>query len=88
MIVTSFIGGFQIYVEPRLMFANNGPGNSTFSTVIYLYDQTFRYYKAGFGSAMALILGIIVFSVTAIQFSINGAGDRNPFTRKHVREGA
>jgi multiple sugar transport system permease protein len=77
MLVTSVIGGAQIYVEPRLMFTGNGPGNSTFSTVIYLYDHTFRNSRAGYGSAVSLVLGVIVFVVTALQFYINGSEDRH-----------
>lgn len=77
MIVTGVIGGAQIYVEPRLMFTGNGPGNSTFSTVVYLYDHTFRNSRAGYGSAVAIVLGIIVFILTAIQFGINGRRDGN-----------
>jgi len=72
LVVTGVIGGAQMYVEPRLMFANNGPANSTFTTVIHLYDYTFRNSKAGYGSAVANILGVIVFAVTALQFAING----------------
>ena len=76
MLVTGVIGGAQMYVEPRLMFTNNGPGNSTFTTVMHLYDYTFRNSKAGYGSAVAVILGLIVFVLTAIQFYVNGRGDR------------
>ena len=54
------------------MFASNGPANSTFTTVIHLYDYTFRNSKAGYGSAVAIVLGVIVFIVTALQFTING----------------
>ena len=77
MLVTSVIGGAQIYVEPRLIFTDNGPANSTFSTVIYLYDHTFRNSRAGFGSAVAMVLSIIVFIVTAIQLHYfrQGAGN-------------
>ena len=71
MVVTSIIGGAQIYVEPRLIFTDNGPANSTFSTVIYLYDHTFRNSRAGFGSAIAMILSIIIFVITAIQIYFN-----------------
>jgi len=71
MVVTSVIGGAQIYVEPRLIFADNGPANSTFSTVIYLYDHTFRNSRAGYGSAIAMVLSIIVFVVTALQIYLN-----------------
>ncbi|MFV0402338.1 MAG: carbohydrate ABC transporter permease [Oscillospiraceae bacterium] len=76
LIVTSVIGGAQMYVEPRLIFTNNGPANSTFTTVMHLYDYTFKNGKAGYGSAVAVVLGIIVFTATAIQFYINGRGER------------
>jgi multiple sugar transport system permease protein len=74
MVVTSIIGGAQIFVEPRLIFTGNGPSISTFSTVIYLYDHTFANSRAGFGSAIAMVLSVIVFIVTAIQLYINQRG--------------
>ena len=76
LLVTGIIGGAQMYVEPRLMFENNGPANSTFTTVIHLYDSTFRNSKAGYGSAVSVVLGVIVFIATAIQLYINGRGER------------
>lgn len=75
LIVTGVIGGAQMYVEPRLMFSGNGPSNSTFTTVIHLYDRTFVNSKAGYGSAVAVFLAVIVFVLTLIQFRINGRRD-------------
>ena len=75
LIVTGVIGGAQMYVEPRLMFTGNGPSNSTFTTVIHLYDRTFVNSKAGYGSAVAVFLAIIVFILTLIQFRLNGRGE-------------
>ena len=77
LIVTSVIAGAQMYIEPRLIFEKNGPVNSTFTTVIHLYDYTFKNSKAGYGSAVASILAVIVFGLTFIQFFINGRGERN-----------
>ena len=74
LIVTGVIGGAQMYIEPRLMFTGNGPANSTFTTVIHLYDRTFSNSRAGYGSAVAVFLAIIIFIVTLIQFKLNGAG--------------
>lgn len=71
LVVTGVIGGAQMYVEPRLMFTGNGPANSTFTTVIHLYDRTFANSKAGYGSAVAVVLGIIMFILTALQFGVN-----------------
>lgn len=76
LLVTGIIGGAQMYVEPRLIFTANGPANSTFTTVMHLYDYTFTNSKAGYGSAVSLILGVIVFAVTALQFYINRKGEK------------
>ena len=76
LIVTGVIGGSQMYVEPRLMFTGNGPNNSTFTTVIHLYDRTFVNSKAGYGSAVAVFLAVVVFILTLIQFKLNGRGDK------------
>jgi len=75
-LVTGVIAGAQMYVEPRLIFTNNGPANSTFTTVIHLYDYTFKNSKAGYGSAVAVVIGVIIFIATAAQFYINGRGER------------
>lgn len=76
LLVTGVIAGAQMYVEPRLIFTANGPANSTFTTVIHLYDYTFVNSKAGYGSAVSIVLGGIVFIVTALQFYINGKGEK------------
>ena len=76
LVVTGVIGGAQMYVEPRLVFTVNGPANSTFTTVMHLYDYTFTNSKAGYGSAVSLVLGFIVFIVTALQFYINKKGEQ------------
>lgn len=76
LVVTGCIGGAQMYVEPRLVFTANGPANSTFTTVMHLYDYTFTHSKAGYGSAVALVLGFIVFVLTALQFYLNKKGER------------
>lgn len=76
LVVTGCIGGAQMYVEPRLVFTANGPANSTFTTVMHLYDYTFTHSKAGYGSAVALVLGFIVFVLTAAQFYLNKKGEQ------------
>lgn len=76
LLVTGIIGGAQMYVEPRLIFTANGPANSTFTTVMHLYDYTFKNSKAGYGSAVSIVLGVFIFIVTAVQFYINGRSEK------------
>lgn len=71
LVVTGVINGAQMYVEPRLIFEGNGPVNSTFTTVMYLYDYAFANSRAGYSSSIAIMLAIIVFGLTIVQFYIN-----------------
>ena len=43
---------------------------------VHLYDRTFVNSKAGYGSAVAVFLAVIVFILTLIQFKLNGKGDK------------
>lgn len=63
------IGSFQIFAQAYVMSAR-GPDNSTLFYVVYLFDQAFRYFRMGYGAAMAWVLFAIVLVVTLIKFSL------------------
>jgi len=72
LIVTSIIGGAQLYVEPSLIY---GDTNIQTKTVVqYIYYTRFGgdgSKQAGLASAAAMVLAVFVFIVTAIEFWIN-----------------
>lgn len=71
ILITSLIGGFQVFVEVQVMTSNGGIGYSAATIVYYLYDQAFGgAYKLGYASAIAVILAIIIFVITAINFTV------------------
>lgn len=74
IVITLFIGGAQIYTEPALFYPN--AGYDVMPLVLYLYNQQFAY-KAGYSAAIGIMLGIMVFIVTAIQFYINKRKSEN-----------
>jgi multiple sugar transport system permease protein len=49
---------------------NGGPGTSTTTLVLYIYQAGFQSYKMGYASAIALVLFVIVAVVTTIQFML------------------
>jgi multiple sugar transport system permease protein len=63
------IGSFQIFAQAYVMSAR-GPDNSTLFYVVYLFDQAFRYFRMGYGAAMAWVLFAIVLMVTLIKFTL------------------
>lgn len=67
LLITGMIGGFQVFVEVLVMLPNGGVNYSAATVVFYLYDK-FAANKYGYASAMAFLLAIFIFIITAINF--------------------
>ncbi|MGB9622200.1 MAG: carbohydrate ABC transporter permease [Brevinematia bacterium] len=61
------IGTMQIFDEPYLI-TKGGPGDSSRTIALYIYEKAFRYYDMGYGSAIASILFILLLILTILQF--------------------
>jgi multiple sugar transport system permease protein len=68
--VTGVIGALQVFSEPFVM-TNGGPGDATRTVVMVLYESAFSFLQIGYGSAIAVILFILILLVTAIQFKLS-----------------
>lgn len=72
VIITSTIGGLQIFAEPRLFdetMARNGGSDRQFSTVtMLLYDFGWRLRDLGMASATAWLLFLIIVAVAVFNF--------------------
>lgn len=68
IMITTLIGGFQVFVEVQVMTTNGGIGYSAATMVYYLYQKAFESYQLGYASAIAIILALIIFVITAINF--------------------
>ena len=69
ILVTTFIGSFQLFSEPFIMTLG-GPGESTMTLFLYLYEVAFKYEQMGLACAMAFIvmLAIMVVTVSCYRF--------------------
>jgi ABC-type sugar transport system permease subunit len=77
-VVLSTIGTFNIFAEPYTLFGITGGVNqSGLVTGLLLYRTSFTAFKFGYGSAMAYIIGIIIFILSLIQLRVG--------TREHER---
>ena len=63
------IGSFQIFAQAYVM-SGRGVDNSTLFYVLYLFDQAFRYFRMGYGSALAWLLFVLVLIATVVQFRL------------------
>lgn len=63
------IGGFNVFTSVLLM-TGGGPGGQTEVLLTYMYRQAFSDLDFSYGSALAVILTIIVFFASAIQLRV------------------
>ena len=75
LVVTSVIGGAQLFTEVNIMTPAGGPEFSSATVVWYIFRQAFRYQEMGYATAMAIVLGILIFIITLIQFRLNRRND-------------
>ncbi len=71
IILTSVIDAFQVFSEIYIM-TKGEPGYSTYTISYYLYTNAFEYGMMGYSCAMAVILFIIIMSITLIQNKLLG----------------
>ncbi len=67
-LVTSMIGGLQMFDIPRL-FMLGGPDNATLTTSVFIYNQAFSgSYLYARASAASMILFVIIAAASAVLF--------------------
>lgn len=71
-LVMQLIGGFMVFSQ-AMIITDGGPMNKTLVYALYLYRQSFAYYKMGYGCAMAWVLLIIIGFFTALVFKSSSA---------------
>jgi multiple sugar transport system permease protein len=64
--VTTMIGYFQLFAEPYVM-TQGGPLRSTYSVVLYMYEEGFRWWNIGYASSVAFVLFVLILAATMIQ---------------------
>ncbi|MCQ4087271.1 carbohydrate ABC transporter permease [Saccharibacillus sp. JS10] len=72
-VVTSFIGGFQIFQEGYVMTdsGNGGPMGSLLFYNLYMWNQAFKLFNMGYAMAMAWVLFVIVLILTLINLRMS-----------------
>ncbi|MFZ0869109.1 MAG: sugar ABC transporter permease [Rhodanobacter sp.] len=66
-------GYFQLFAEPYVM-TEGGPLQSTTSVLYLMYDEGFKWWNLGSASAVAFLLFLIMFAVTAVMLKLARRG--------------
>jgi arabinosaccharide transport system permease protein len=73
VLIISVIGGFQLFVEPLLMWSGgNSPSNSGLSMALLIYRTAFTSFRFGDAAAMGVVLAFIILIVSLVVFRLAG----------------
>jgi cellobiose transport system permease protein len=93
VIITSTIGGLQIFDEPRVFdqFGRGGAGQQWLTIALYLYDIGWGQWNFGRAAAMAWILFLIIILVGVVNLLITRTfvrdeGLRSELTKRQAKE--
>ena len=64
--VTGVIGALQVFDEPYIM-TRGGPGNASRTLVMVMYEHAFKHIEYGYGSAIAVVLFLVIMAFTVTQ---------------------
>lgn len=65
--VVAMINAMQLFDQPYIM-TKGGPGSATTTATIVMYQNAFQNLQFGYGSAIAIVLLLIILAITGLQF--------------------
>ena len=71
--ILTIAGYFQLFGEPYVM-TKGGPLQSTVSVLYFMYEEGFKWWNLGSASAVAFLLFLFIFAVTALQVRVARRG--------------
>jgi multiple sugar transport system permease protein len=68
--VMAIISALQVFDQPCVL-TNGGPGDSTRTAVMVIFESAFQQLEFGEASAIGLVLTVLILAVTALQFRLS-----------------
>lgn len=68
--VMGFINALQVFDQPYVL-TRGGPGDSTRTVVMVIYESAFQQLSFGKASAVGVVLFLVILAVTAVQFRLS-----------------
>lgn len=69
LVVMHFISFFQLF-DAAFVMTQGGPGHSTRTVVMQIYDLGFTYFRMGEAASYAWLLFLVIFVITGLQFTL------------------
>lgn len=71
VLLISLIGSFKVFTQVFVLTAGTGGPNKAAETLgLYLYQQGFQFFRAGYASAISVALFVIILAFTAVQMRV------------------
>lgn len=68
-ILISIIGSFKVF-DLIYVMTKGGPGTATESLAVLLYKKAFNFNEMGYGTAIAIVMFIVILAISAVQLRI------------------
>jgi multiple sugar transport system permease protein len=62
-----FVDDFRVF-DIMYVTTGGGPGTATYTISIYGYQESFKYFNVGYGSALSWMINVLVLIVATILF--------------------
>jgi len=74
----SLMGAIRVFDE-MFILTDGGPGTSTLTSSLYIYQQGIEQFNFGYASALGLIVSVVVGALSVLVFKINRKGGVHPY---------
>ncbi|MFD3259502.1 carbohydrate ABC transporter permease [Paenibacillus lentus] len=74
----SLMAAIRVFDEVFIL-TKGGPGDSTLTSSLYIYQQGFQQFDFGYSSALGLIVSVMIAALSIIIFRFNRKGGVNPY---------
>jgi ABC-type sugar transport system permease subunit len=69
VVLITIISAFQVF-DLVFIITRGGPARATLVLSVFMYDSAFRYEKVGYGAAVGLTLGVVIFVISLIYLRL------------------
>lgn len=85
--VTTTIGAFTVFNEPYILAKGGGPGTSSMTLAVHMYQSAFVRDKMGYASTIAVLIFLICAGMALVQiFAFGGDNTENKSKKKRGKK--
>lgn len=70
LVTVNIIGSLQTFVEVQLFTQDGGRDYGVATIIYYIWQKAFEYNQMGYACAAAIVFGLFILVITAVQFKI------------------